>query len=369
MRLFKRMARAAAVSVMTAAVLLSAADVSAYGDDVSIKLGGTTVTFELRYPVITKHDWDLYVPKDTDLFGRKRMEVVSAETRPPYFILNRKFMFMPVRIDAAAAVSYAGIIDRVSEAVPGTNVYSMIVPDAYELYAPAEYSTGQLEMIEYIYRRLEHAVPVDITRALTVHSDEKIYFDTDHHWTHRGAYYAWEYFAGLKGMSIAPLSEFENRSAYFTGSFARELTGAERTGLLERDTELLERFMPVYETEASAYADMYMNERIYSIRTVNPNEDSYLCFIGGDNPLTVIKSGVSNGKSIAIIKESVGNPLVTWAVSNYENVYAIDVRGFKDGSFDIGAFCGHYGIDDLLIESYPESIASADLRGYLEGLI
>lgn len=349
-------------------VCMIQAPAMAGADDVSLRINDTTVTFNLRYPVLDG-GWELYVPEGTDLFGRKRIEEVSFAERAPYCILNRRSIFMPVTIDAYAALSYADIVNRISEAVPGTNVYSMIVPDAYELYAPEKYSTGQLEMIEYIYRQLKDAVPVDITRALTAHSEEKIYFDTDHHWTHRGAYYAWEYFAELKGMSIAPLSGFENRSAYFTGSFAGALSAEEREALLDSDTELLERFMPVYETEACAYSDMYLNGRLYSINVVDPNEDSYMCFIGGDNPLTVIKSSVANGKSIAVIKESVGNLLVTWAVNNYENIYAIDVRGFKGGSFDIGAFCANYDIDDLLIESYPESIAAADLRGYLEGLI
>jgi hypothetical protein len=38
-------------------------------------------------------------------------------------------------------------------------------------------------------------IPVDVWSALNAHKNEYLYFRTDHHWTQRGAYYAYTAFA------------------------------------------------------------------------------------------------------------------------------------------------------------------------------
>ena len=105
-----------------------------------------------------------------------------------------------------------------------------------------------------------------------------------------------------------------------------------------------------------------MTDYVASLPLVDVSVGDYSCFIGTDSPVAVIGGGVTNGKSIAIIKESVGNALATWAVNNYETVYVIDIRGFYDGGFDIAAFHVLTGFEDVLIESYPTTVESSDLR-------
>ncbi len=337
-------------------------------DDISLKIGNTTLTFNYLYPVLENGE-DASILSGIDLFAKNRIQVWSDQRRDPFCILNRSFIFEQTVIDDEAAKEYVDIVDKIAEELPEVNVYNMIVPDAYELYAPKKYSTGQIDMINNIYRRLRSAEPVDVTYALAEHADEKIFFNTDHHWTQRGAYYAWARFMEQKGMSVSSLSEFKEINTSMMGSFASMLSSEERLLYLDSPTEEFERFMPIYDTVSKVYGDMEMQEYIYDAPVLNLGFNDYASFLTGDNPLTVIDSGVDNGKSIAVIKESVGNPLCVWAVNNYDKIYVIDIRGFEDGTFNIKDFYDLTGFDDLLIESYPTTIASDDLRGHIKALI
>ena len=177
-------------------------------------------------------------------------------------------------------------------------------------------------------------------------------------------------------LAIEPLSAFENvPSDSFTGSFAEELSGiAGAENALNKNTETLERFLPIYDTEVNIYLDMETSLRIGSVPLVNTGNNSYSAFISGDYPLTVIDSSVGNGRSLVLIKDSFGDAFATWAVNNYSRIYVVDLRGFNgvsgnDHEFDIAEFYELTGFDDLIILSYPTSVAAADLRAALAGLL
>lgn len=337
-------------------------------DTTSVLIGDTTVTFDTGWYVLD--DGRDKEACEVDRFADVRMNEESIDTYNGIYILNRNFMFEPISISTESADEYASIVNEFAKALPEVNVYNMIVPDAYELFAPTDYSTNQLKSMEYVYKHIDDSVtPVRIVNALADHRSEKLYFYMDHHWTQRGAYYAWERFMQIKEENVPQLSEFSKNDTWFTGSLAQSIAEDERDYYIDSDTELLERFMPVYDTVGAAYRDMYMQDKIYDIETVNTGFSNYVSFITGDNPLSVVVSGVDNGKSIAIIKESVGNALATWAVNNYEYVYVIDIRGFEPENFSIRDFYDFAHFDDLLIESYPVTIESADLRNSIKGLL
>lgn len=278
--------------------------------------------------------------------------------------LDRHYMFEPVKISSQNASYYAGIVNDIAAKLPAdVNVYNMLVPDSGEFYAPKEYYCAQTAAFEEVYSKLSDRVtPVRVAQALYDHAGEAIYFRTDHHWTQRGAYYAWKLFMEMKGDTVPELSEFEKSDSWqFTGSFALHLAEGTPADALNETTELLERFSPKYDTTAVVYDSIELENGI-EIKTVNTEVDDYSCFICGDNPITAIKGGNPNGKKIAIIKESVGNVLATWAVNNYEEVYVLDMRKFYDTGFNIALFQSKTGFNDLLIESYPTTVESSDLR-------
>ncbi len=281
------------------------------------------------------------------------------------YCLNGKYFFNPVTVNTYNALRYADIINRFAEILPEVNIYNLLVPDSYEIYAPKRFYTGQWQAIEYVYANLsEKVTPVRVTEKLIEHGGEKIYFDTDHHWTHTGSYYAWESFCEVKGFTLPEISEFQLDTIAFSGSYVSRMPEDKKTENLIT-SETMVRYLPIYETDVTVYSDSEMTKKLGKTPLINTKNNAYTCFISGDHPLTVIKSSIANGKKLALIKESFGNALATWAVNNYEYIYVIDIRGFKGGLFKISQFYEKTKFDDLIIESYPTTVESQDLRGYI----
>lgn len=286
------------------------------------------------------------------------------------FALNNSYLFKPVAVSDESAIEYAEIINEFAEKLPDANVYNMLLIDSNELYAPTRFYTGQKRATELVNSNLsEKVIPIPAIDNLVNHGAEKIYFSTDHHWTHLGAYYAWETFAQLKGFNPINLNELQRADTdAFSGSYVQRMTEHLVPDELVK-TEVMERYLPKYETEVSVFGDMEMTQLMGKVPLINEQNNSYSCFISGDHPLAVIKSSVANGKKLVIIKESFGNALATWAVNDYEYVYVVDIRGFKGGAFSISEFYKLTGFDDLVIESYPTTVASNDLRKYIKEMV
>ena len=313
-----------------------------------------------------------------DIFEKVEEKVIGDEFRTEEtdiadcgncYSLNGKYFFSPVTINTYNALRYAKIVNKFAEELPEVNIYSMLVPDSCEIYAPKRFYTGQWQAFECVYSNLsEKVTPIRVTEKLIERGDEKIYFDTDHHWTHKGSYYAWESFCEVKGFTLPELSNYEADTIAFSGSYVSRMPEDKKTEDLITSENMV-RYLPIYETDVTVYSDSEMTKKLGKTPLINTKNNAYACFISGDHPLTVIKSSVGNGKKLALIKESFGNALATWAVNNYEYIYVIDIRGFKGGMLKISEFYEKTKFDDLIIESYPTTVESSDLRGYLAEMV
>ena len=107
----------------------------------------------------------------------------------------------------SAAEYYASVINKYGDAFGSSvNVYNMLIPKHAEFYPfPRKYanlSNSEKDSIDYIYSMVDSDVTtVDAYSVLEEHSDEYIYFNTDHHWTGLGAYYAYTAFMDAAGLS------------------------------------------------------------------------------------------------------------------------------------------------------------------------
>lgn len=286
------------------------------------------------------------------------------------------FAFERVGIPKENALKYAQLVNTMAAALPEVNTYSIVVPTAGEFYAPAEMKLNQTDSIRTVYENLSSNVtPINVVKPLMEHANEKIYFSTDHHWTHRGAYYAYKAFAANKGFSVPELSEFSTKnSTTFVGSFGNFAGDTPVGNRIRSNPELLERFMPRVKVQACAYYDMYMTRKMNDIYAVSPYINAYPCFISGDNPLTVMVTNVDNDKKLVIIKESFGNAFSTWALNNYREVYVIDPRMFNgyDGNnerFNLIDFYNFVKFDDLVIINYPVTVSMESIRNSMERMV
>ncbi|MBQ3124383.1 MAG: hypothetical protein IJC09_03030 [Clostridia bacterium] len=321
----------------------------------------------IRSVMITTDNYgDVLANEETYLGDTFRIREETITDCGNCFVLNNSYLFTTVKVPDNRAEYYAQIVNMIAEKVPEANVYNMLLIDSNEIYGPQRFYMNQKKTVEYIYSMLSDSVtPVRAVENIVKHADEKVYFNTDHHWTHRGAFYAWEEYARLKGFKPLDLETFEKADTdAFSGSFVQRMPKENiPQGLVK--TETMERFLPKYDTEVTIYSDWQMTKKMGKVPLINLQNNTYSCFIAGDHPLTVIKSSVGNGKKLAIIKDSYANAFVTWAVNEYEYIYVIDVRGFKGGGLHISDFYNLTKFDDLIIESYPTAVENNDMRGHL----
>lgn len=290
--------------------------------------------------------------------------------------------FEDIQIDETSAKEFAGCINNIADAVPNARTYSILVPSSTEFYAPRELYRDQLAGIALMYDNLnDNVTPIDAYRPLYEHSYEKLYFCTDHHWTQRAAYYAYEAYLKQAGGSIDPLDSFAKNDSYgfvgYWGSYLSALPSQRgMLGKLKNNPDMLERFMPKVYSEGVVYSDGYMKNFYRTAQAVDPDITAYRTFAGGDNTLTVFVTSAGTGRKICIIKDSYGDAFTTWAINNYSEVYVIDPRynngqyGYKNsGELKIDKFWELTHFDDLVFVNYPGSVESVGYKYSLSALL
>ncbi|MBR2917056.1 MAG: hypothetical protein IKC07_05610 [Clostridia bacterium] len=283
--------------------------------------------------------------------------------------ISNNFAMERVVVGEDSAFYYASIVNSLASALPETvNVYNILVPTAAEFYGPSNVYTNQLAGIKHAYSHLsDRVIPINAVRPLYEHANESIYFRTDHHWTQRGAYYVYKELMDVKGEAVPPLSSYEVRTGLYTGSFANFAKGTKGESLIRSFPDTMERFMIPQFVSGASYNDMYLKSYNRSIQAVYGGTNAYVAFLGGDNPITVLKGSVGNGKKLVILKESYGNAFAPWALNNYSEVYVVDIRKFNTSGarFKIKEFYDFIKFDDLVIINYPVSVASSGIREHL----
>ncbi|MBQ2890628.1 MAG: hypothetical protein IJE44_03155 [Clostridia bacterium] len=305
--------------------------------------------------------------KDTTIGNDFRLNGNTSRFGQVYITNN--FAMERVEVSSDSAFYYASIVNMLAESLPDTvNVYNILVPTASEIYGTESVYTDQLSAIKHAYSSLsQRVIPINAVRPLYEHAGEDIYFRTDHHWTQRGAYYVYKELMAIKDQEVPPLSSYEVRTGKYTGSFANFAKGTRGESLIRSFPDTMERFMIPQFVSGASYNDMYLKSYNRSVQAVYGGTNAYVAFLGGDNPITVLKGSVGNGKKLVILKESYGNAFAPWALNNYSEVYIVDIRKFNSAGarFKLREFYDFIKFDDLVMLNYPVSVASSGIRTHL----
>ena len=264
------------------------------------------------------------------------------------------------------AENYAETINGFADQLTGMTVYDMVIPNHTEMGLPqrlkdSDASSGsQLENIKSIYSKLaENVTPINAYNYLAKHNSEYIYYDSDHHWSGLGAYYAYTAFAESTKQPVLSLEScIEKTIEGFTGSFAGTI------GVLNTDTVHYWEFpydIQMDITDENGTVNTY--EGPY-YQYAEGGSLTYGVFIMGDHPLTVLKSSSDKGtgKKIAVVKESYGNAFVPYLTYNYEEVHVVDFRHFGQ---NLKSYCQLNEIDEVL---FINGVMSANTQIQLDSM-
>ena len=245
-----------------------------------------------------------------------------------------------------AGKDYAAAISEFKKSAPDFTVYNMVVPTHTEFGIPQRlaseiYTQSQSQNIKTIYSSYtEDVKPINCYNALCRHKDEYVYFNTDHHWTGLGAYYAYQAFCEQTGQQALALTDCTEQTIDgFEGSFYSA------DASLSPDSVHYWKFP--YQTHAKRQeesgAEMYDTDVYYEGAA---GSGAYITFIHGDSSLFIEYNDTNkNGKKIAVVKESYGNAFVPYLTNNYEEVHIIDFRYFTQ---NIKEYMQENGITEIL---------------------
>ncbi len=264
---------------------------------------------------------------------------------------------------------YASIINAYKEALGSdVNVYSMLVPTSAEFYLPSKYSkysASQKDAIDYIYSELdEDIITVDAYSSLSSHTDEYIYFRTDHHWTQRGAYYAYCAFCDEAGIEPPPLTDYEERKK---DGFVGSLYGYTGDITLKNSPDDFYYYIPPADFSAVAYngKDMKYLGPTKVFHEYASGSNMYGMFLGGDNMHLVIRSDSNTGRKLVIFKESYGNALAPYFVNGFDEIYVIDIRYFGTNAVN---YIKSIGATDVLFFDNIFAANTSSLIAHIEDL-
>lgn len=262
---------------------------------------------------------------------------------------------------------YAGIINAYKEALgEDVNVYNMVVPTSVEFYLPQKYqkySGSEKEAIEHIYSKLsEDVISVDAYSEIAAHSDEYLYFRTDHHWTARGAYYAYVAFCNAIGQQAPSLDEYEQVTKE---GYVGSLYGYTGDITLKNNPDTFTYFLPpaVYSGERLNYNTLVSQGGWRVFHEYASGVNMYGTFLGGDNVHLKITSDAGTGRSIVVFKESYGNAFIPYLVNSFDTVYVIDIRYFGKNAVE---YIKSIGATDVLFLNNAFAANTSQLIGNIE---
>lgn len=248
--------------------------------------------------------------------------------------------------DEDMAKNYAETISHVKEKLgDGIKVYNVLVPTHVGVDLPDKFSDICNPQDTYINTILNSytadIVGVSAYDDILRHRDEYIYFNTDHHWTARGAYYAYKAFA--RAADFDPIKLNDMKSDKIEGYYG-SLSWTIDESLLKED--YVEYFTTDSDIECTLYDEDGQNPSDYSLmHTYASGSNAYGVFLGGDTPLLVAKNPNGNGKKIAIVKESYGNAFSPFIAYTYGETHMIDFRYIN---FDLKSYLDANGIDEVI---------------------
>ena len=293
---------------------------------------------------------DQFVERDAWVGVKTAVEagIGRKSAKGVYFARDKYLIEMFDSVDMAVYrrnLGYVANFANTAENELGIPVQTMLVPTASHILKnklpPFSPEIDQAELLNEADRLLPHFV--DVSSVFNAHSDEYIYYRTDHHWTSLGAFYAYNHWREQNGELAWPLSDLEQEilSDEFYGttySKARLYTTPPDTitALIAKVPALSVSYDFGQTTTGSIYERSFLEQK-----------DKYSVFLNANQPNVQISTGVENGRRLLLIKDSYANAFVQPALADFEQIHVIDLRYYRKSACD---YIAEHGITDVLVQ-------------------
>lgn len=271
-----------------------------------------------------------------------------------------------------SATEYIDALNNAAAKLSGVaNVYDILVPNNSGVLLSDDDLTklggsDQKQAIEYYYSMMQGVKTVDIFDTLKAHNNEYIYFRTDHHWTADGAFYAYEEFCKVKGITEIPLDKRKKDTFEgFLGSFYNTLQNSD----MKKNPDTIYAYEPIGTNDMTYWNDDGSEQKWNVIMDVKGWDKGtlYSTFVGGDTPMAVIENpNVTDGSTCVVMKESYGNAFIPFLVDHYSTIYILDYRYSDVNVID---FVKEKQADDLICINNISLIGDKDVAATIKGVL
>lgn len=203
---------------------------------------------------------------------------------------------------------------------------------------------NQKQIIDNIYGSLSESgiTCVDMYSSMWEHRKEEIFYRTDHHWTSLGAYYGYLAYANAVGQMPVRLDKYHEQVR--TKDFYGTLYSKAGAFWIEPDS------ISTYVDEEGIVVEHIEGKtttigEIYDISKLS-GSDKYSMFLGGNQPLAIIKNGKQELPKLLVIRDSYADSLAPFLTEHYSEIYMWD---FRYNKANVSAFIEENGMEQVFI--------------------
>ena len=270
----------------------------------------------------------------------------KKESNGVYIGKKDYLMEIPTAPNQKALDNNLDAISNFSASHPDINTVMTLIPNAAYIYdhliprnAPVR---DQEKDIKYVMNAVSTSLNfVDLTKTMSSHKEENIYYKTDHHWTTLGARYAFDALNTALGIE-KPTQEYKIYPV--THSFQGTL--ASKSGY-DKALDTIEIYVPQgvnTECVVNFTDDGKKSASVYESAALK-KKDKYEVFFGGNHTRIDISTPMEEKKNLLLFKDSYANCFIPFLVPYYRNIIVIDPRYFYD---DIESLISDNEITDVL---------------------
>ena len=267
--------------------------------------------------------------------------LISKVEAPSDGLEEKNLGYVAQLADKTEAPVYLGLIPSAAE------VWSDLLPEGAENFDQAAYLDWAAEL----------GLPmVDFLGALEAHAGEPVFYRTDHHWTTLGAFYGAN--ALLEAMGKEPLSQGDFAPETVTEDFNGTLYSTSGVHWLTPDT--MEFWVEDAGLEITSWRTGAPEPGVLYDRSYLEQKDKYSAFLGGNQPLCVIRNEAAAGQGkLLLIRDSYSDALAPFLVQRFEEVHLLDARYYRAPA---SAYAADNGIDAVaVVYSVPNFITDRNL--------
>jgi len=185
---------------------------------------------------------------------------------------------------------------------------------------------------------------IDFRAALQEHADEQIFYRTDHHWTTLGAFYGAN--ALLETFGKEPLKEEDFTVEIASDAFNGTLYSQSGIHWLEPDR--LEYWVSEDGLTITSWRTGKEEAGTLYDRSYLEVKDKYSSFLGGNQPLCVIKNETlpEDAGKILLIRDSYSDALAPFLAQRFAEVHLVDLRYYR---MPISMYAAQNEIDNIVV--------------------